>query len=285
MTKTEAKIKSSVDAAVDDDVSAILPLRFFADVAADGTHQGKTTMALRLRARLQEAGLSVTTVRIESQHVASRIAEGDILIPIEDIGHSSGTIGGIAGVMEPALDAVSRMLEQGGAVIFDWGGGLVAYRCELLAATGLDEVLTQAGVPAWALVVATETEPSMRQALSVLDRTADCAPGMRRAVVLNSLHNGFRFAETTPSERALRSLLAHKGLDATLRVPLVAGQAMAALSPLGIDHRSIMEIDPDKAASTLGRSKLLTGALLAQFGVWYEKTAQEFDRIVPFRAV
>lgn len=298
MTKTEAKPKIIMEAGAKEfdvvgarnhqtEFSAIparQPGRFFADIAADGTHQGKTTMAMRLKAHLQEAGLRVTTVRIESQHVAARRHEDEILIPVEDIGQSSATIGGIAGVMEPALDAVSRMLKDGGGVIFDWGGGLVSYRCELLAATGLDQVLAQADVPAWSLVVATETEPSMRQALSVLERTADCAPKLQRALVLNSLHNGFRFAETTPSDLALRSLLAHKGLGPTLRIPLVAGQSMAALAPLGLDHRAIMEIESEKAASTLGRSTLLTGALLAHFGVWYEKTAQEFSRILPFRA-
>ncbi|MBD3847499.1 hypothetical protein IED13_17500 [Bosea sp. SSUT16] len=258
------------------------PSRYFYDITADGTHQGKSTIATRLRAHCEDAGLSVTMVRIESEHVAKGLGDDDVLVPVEEIGQAGRVVGGIVGVMEPALTAVTRMIERGGVVVMDWGGGLGEYRLELLAATGLDHVLAQENIPAWTIVVATDIETSMAQALRVLERTALMAPELQRAVVLNRLHGAFDAASSTPQGRRKDALLSHKGLGATLNFPLVSGQSMAALAPLGLDHRAMLELIPEEVARRLGISPFLARALLAHFAAWYAKSTEEMEKIAPF---
>jgi len=258
-----------------------LPRHFF-DITADGTHQGKTTVAARLRAHCEDAGLAVTMVRIESEHVARGLREGDVLVPVEEIGKAGKVVGGIVGILEPALAAVTRMLHGGGVVIMDWGGGLGDYRLKLLATTGLGQILAQEGIPAWSVVVATGIETSMAQGLRVLERTAQIAPDLKRALVLNQLHGNFDVASSTPLGQKKGALLAHKGLGATLNIPLASGQAMAALAPLGTDHRTLLEMVPEDVAKRLGVSPFLARAILAHFAAWYTKSAEEIEKIAPF---
>ncbi len=183
----------------------------FIDVAADGTAQGKSTLAIRMRAHCEDAGLRTTIVRIESQHAALGMRDGDVLIPLETIGDMRGMVGGIVGILEPGLNVVSRMMREGGAVIFDWGGGLADYRLEGFAATGLDEKLAEAGIDAWSIVVTTASESSMTQAVRLLAKTASFAPGFRRAVALNALGGGFNFPSGTVSGRLFADLKRHEG--------------------------------------------------------------------------
>ena len=262
---------------------AARPPRYLYDITADGTHQGKTTIATRLRAHCEDAGLPVTMIRIESAHVARGLREGDVLVPVEAIGQAGKVVGGIAGVMGPALAAVERMIEQGGVVVMDWGGGLGDYRLELLATTELGQSLAQEGIPAWSIVVATGIETSMGQALRVLEMTAQIAPELQRAVVLNRLHGDFGAASSTPQGRKEAALLSHRGLGATLNLPLASGQSMAALAPLGLDHRAMLELTPEEVAKRLGMSSFLARALLAHFAAWYAKSAEEIAKVAPFR--
>jgi hypothetical protein len=122
----------------------------------------------------------------------------------------------------------------------------------------------------------------MAQALRVLDRTALMAPGLQRAVVLNRLHGDFDAGPSTPLGRKTEALLAHKGLGATLNLPLASGQSMAALAPLGLDQRAILELTPEEVAKRLGMSPFLARALLAHFAAWYAKSAEEMEKIAPF---
>lgn len=271
----------AVDLAMPGNALGRLPRHFF-DITADGTHQGKTTVAARLRAHCEDAGLAVTMVRIESEHVARGLREGDVLVPVEEIGKAGKVVGGIVGILEPALAAVTRMLHGGGVVIMDWGGGLGDYRLELLATTGLGQILAQEGIPAWSVVVATGIETSMAQGLRVLERTAQIAPDLKRALVLNQLHGNFDVASSTPLGQKKGALLAHKGLGATLNIPLASGQAMAALAPLGTDHRTLLEMVPEDVAKRLGVSPFLARAILAHFAAWYTKSAEEIEKIAPF---
>lgn len=257
----------------------------FIDITADATHQGKSLFATRLRDHCEDAGIPVALVRIESQRLVDREAlrPGDVLVATEMIAQSDKMPGGIVGVMRPGFSKLEEMAALGGVTIWDWGGSLGSHRLEVLAATALDKTLARRSIHGVAVVVTTNVAACMAQARLILERTEQCAPGLRRVLVLNELGGAFAFPAGTEPEKLANGLTGHAGLTATVRLRRVAGESLAALQPLRLGVRDLIQTDTETVCRILGMDEFTATACLTHVAAWYEQSRAEVARILPFQ--
>lgn len=255
----------------------------FIEVCADATHQGKSTLAARIRDFLDDHGIPVSLVRIETSRVTG-MHHYDVTIPTENISLSEKAAGGVVSVLKPAYDLLPKVQAEGGAIIVDWAGGLGTTRLKILGAARLDEALERMGFRRVSFVLTTSVLERMEEAKKTILETRDYAPGFENVLVFSERAGNFEFPEGTRMAKLVKDLKqkVQRGLP-TMTVPMIDGDALAHLAPAQLSIRELMSRDPAELAETLGSDIFTCSACVSYLAAYYQFTEMELKKLLPFR--
>jgi hypothetical protein len=261
----------------------VLKPPLYLEVSAEKGGVGKSTIANRLRDHVQEAGIPVLMVRVDSKRALPTAAPGETVIHSEDFAGAADRIGGVAGVLAPIWEALEAAKATGSAVVVDWGAGLTDHRLEMMAATNLNALLAAAGIPAFGFVVTTRDVEVMKQAARNLSALAKVAPDMVRVLVQNAVGGSFRFDAGTMQGQVYHKILqpAAKG-SPIIDLPLIGAQAYAPFQAAGISMREALSSDPRELAERIGKNIFITHAILGHLTMWWDESREGLNAAVRF---
>ena len=250
------------------------------DLGADATGVGKTTMAWRLIYHYAQHGIATTIVRIETRGVAMPPQKvPTVFIAVEDFALAGRLPGGLAGVVRPMFAAIERAAETGGAVIVDWAGGMAQNRHQILAATGFDERLADLNLLGLSVVVTTNATDRMRQCAHYLSHTAEIAPGLRRALLLNERLGDFDFPDGSEPATAYRELLQAAGRIPRIRMPAIVGESWQICESAGLTMPAVIQSSPAFISQRTGLDRFTATAVITEIAAWWDATQTELDRV------
>lgn len=252
--------------------AASIAIPSYLEGSADGTSQGKTTYMSRVRDYVEEHGIPVKMIRIESRGVAkSQLREADVLIATESFAEARRHVGGVAGVVQPIYDAVKWAAENKGVVVIDWGGGLARLRLEIYIATRFDQALRRHGMKGATFFPVTQTADRMSETAKNIAESAEAVPGLRRVLVMNEKLGPFQFPPGTASERAYANLMAAPR-DALVRMPEIQNEAWAICESAGLHMAEAVRMQAPQLAERIGHIDFVAEAVLSEIGAWWLST-------------
>lgn len=251
----------------------------FVEGSADGTSQGKTTFMSRVRDYVEELGLPVRMIRIESRGVAkSQLREGDVLIATESFAEARRHVGGVAGVVQPIYDAVKWAADNKGVVVIDWGGGLARLRLEIYIMTRFDQALARRGMKGATFFPVCQTADRMSETAKNITQSAEAVPGLRRVLVLNERLGPFQFAPGTGLERAFTDLMAAPR-DALVRMEEIKNEAWAICESAGLHMAKVVGMQAPELAECIRDTDFMAEAVLSEIGTWWLSTRQGLNDV------
>jgi hypothetical protein len=252
--------------------------------SADGTGVGKSLVANRTRHFLENAGVETVLVRIETRGIEPKLRPGDVFIPVESFSHASRLPGGVAGVLRPMFQPIiAAAQKRSGAVIIDWGGGLLQHHQEMLAATRFDERLAELGVDSCSFIVTTNSVAAMRQATVALTAIAKVAPRMPRGLVQNERLGDFKFEPASEQDRVFKDLrAAAQRCAVTITIPQILGDSWKICDDAGVTMPEAVNATAEQLAARIGVDQFLAQACASDIAAWWHKTEEELRHAFPF---
>jgi hypothetical protein len=265
----------------------IKKLPLFIEVSAEKGGLGKTLMANRIGDHLKAAGVPVITVRIDTKRVLSGPRPDDeIFIASEDIADAGQRVGGIVGVLDPMWKAIETARDRNGAVVNDWGAGLVTYRLQAYAAAAIGSQLREEEFITKSFIMATRDTDVLKQAAANLKLTRETVPELDLLVALNERGGSFSFPDSsTPDAAVYRQLLMSSAKDLPiLTIPAIQGEGWAAFANCGMTMPEVLQSTNVKAlAERIGRARHITAACRTYVYDWWLRTADLLYPVLPFR--
>jgi hypothetical protein len=256
------------------------------EFTADATAVGKSLAALRTRYYLDQRGIANVLVLIESRGVEAYKTRrrGDLFIAVEDFRRAQELPGGLAGVLRPLYLAIERAAKTGAVVIIDWAGGQAQNRLEALAATQFDRRLMELGLAGLSVIVTTSAADRMHQAAANLARTAEAAPLLQRALLLNARGGGFEFAPGSAPAAAFKSLMQAAAGAGVLRFPSIEGESWQECEEAGLTLPAVIRATPGHIAAKTKLDNFSAAACISEVAAWWSATEESFGAVLPFRA-
>lgn len=255
----------------------------FIEMTGVGTAMGKTFGTKRIKAFVEHAGTAMRQVRIETGAIRDSLEADDLLVPIENFAQSQATVAGAVGVMRPAFDAIGQAKAAGGAIIWDWAGGLAMHRAEIFTAARMDERLVEMDIDGLSVVVTTADATRMQQAAESLDVIKMTTPRLRRALLLNGVAGPFNFPIGSEIAAIYHRMIGAAENAAIIKFPLVPGKAWAVCEAAGYSMAGALKATPLELAQRSGLDPFSAAACLSEWTAWWTATDRELDQLFRFR--
>jgi hypothetical protein len=255
-----------------------IKLPSFLEITGHGTSLGKSLIATTAALVYRQAGYDVTMVRIESKLIRHR--EGDIFIATENFAQAAGLVGGLAGVVDPMLEAFETIKPGKSAVITDWGGGQADHRAQIFVATRIGERLKAMGISATSVIVTTNAASDMARAAELLHTSAMIAPDIHRCLALNRRRGPFNFVNGSEQSRVYSRLREEAKSARTFEVRAVGGESWKVCDEAGMSMPEVIESDIETLSARIAQNRFIAGACQTEVAAWYSATEAELLRVL-----